>query len=186
MLSPRALIAAAKGDRLVDAGDLAAAEEAYQTAVELFTEAGMSARVAWALNWVADVRVLRGDLSGAEEALRTALRTVVPLHERGYRVESERRLAEILLQRGRLVEAEQMAEAARRTVGDQDVWSQSSSAFALALVRERQGRLDEAETLLEQALELLLPTDFAGGRLERQIRESVERVRVAAISPMRP
>jgi class 3 adenylate cyclase/tetratricopeptide (TPR) repeat protein len=185
-LSPRALIAAAKGDRLVDAGDLAAAEAAYQTAVDLFAEAGMSARVAWALNWVADARVLRGDLAGAEEALRTALRTVVPLHERGYRVEAERRLAEILLERGRLPEAEQMAEAARRTVGDQDVWSQASSAFALALVRERQGRLEEAEELLQDALELLGPTDFAGGRMERKMREALERVRLAATSPMRP
>ncbi|HEY3182275.1 MAG TPA: AAA family ATPase [Gaiellaceae bacterium] len=185
-LSPRALIAAAKGDRLVDAGDLAAAEAAYQTAVDLFAEAGMSARVAWALNWVADVRALRGDLSGAEEALRIALRTVAPLHERGYRVEAERRLAEVLLERGRLVEAEQMAEAARRTVGDQDVWSQASSAFALALVRERQGRLDEAETLIGDALELIRPTDFAGGRMEQRMREVLERVRAAATSPMRP
>jgi class 3 adenylate cyclase len=186
MLSPRALIAAAKGDRLVDAGDLPAAEAAYQAAVDLFAEAGMSARVAWALNWVADVRVLRGDLAGAEEALRTALRTVMSLNERGYRVETERRLAEILLERGRVVEAEQMAEAARRTVGEQDVWSQASSAFALALVRERQGRLDEAERLLADALELLRPTDFADGRMERRMREALERVRAGAISPMRP
>ena len=173
-ISARALIAAAKGDRLLDAGDVESAEASYVAAADAFAEAGMSARLAWALNFVSDARRRRGDLAGAEEALRAALRAVVPVGERGYRVESERRLAELLVERGRLDEAERMAIAARRTVGAHDVWSQASSAYALALVRERQGRVEEAEILLRGALDVLEPTSVGGGRLEQQIRELLE------------
>jgi hypothetical protein len=111
------------------------------------------------------------------------LRTVAPQRERGWRVETERRLAQILVGRGRVAEAEQMAEAARRTVGDHDVWSQASSALALALVRERQGRDEEAAALLQSATELLAPTTFAGGRLDRDIRAALERTTATAPAP---
>jgi len=121
-----------------------AAEAAYQAAADAYAEAGMYARLVSALTHVGDARAVRGDLTGAEEALRTALVTVAPLNERGFRVEAERRLAEVLVARGRIAEAEQMALAARRTVGAGDVWSRASSTHALALVRERQGRVDEA------------------------------------------
>jgi predicted ATPase/class 3 adenylate cyclase len=184
-LSPRAYLAAARGQRLLNAGDAADAEAAYKEAAETFMEAGTPARVAWALNHLSEARIMRGDLAGAEEALRTALRAVVPLHERGYRCESERLLAEVLVRRGRLKEAEQMAEAARRTVGEHDVWSQASSAYALALVREQQGREDEAADLLRDASEALEPTTFAKGRLDLQIRDALERVS-AATAPAQP
>jgi ATP/maltotriose-dependent transcriptional regulator MalT len=76
-----------------------------------------------------------------------------PLGDRGYLCESQRILAEVLLGQGKVEEAERLALEAMQTVGPADVTSLATTRTALGLVRAAQGRDDEAEALLREAVE---------------------------------
>jgi tetratricopeptide (TPR) repeat protein len=80
----------------------------------------------------------------------------------GYRPEAERRLAEVHLAMGHLDEAAQHAEEAVRLVVPDDVYTMASTRTDLGLVREKQGRVDEAESLLREAMEILSRTEYNG------------------------
>jgi tetratricopeptide (TPR) repeat protein len=95
--------------------------------------------------------------------------------ERGFLVEAERELAETLMRAGKVTEAEQIAEHAHRTVGRKDVWSHASTLHALGLVRAAQGRPDEAEELLQEALAIVEPTMYQS--LADEVRASLAAVR---------
>ena len=84
--------------------------------------------------------------------MRESIRILKPLGERGFLCEAQRRLAQLLVGRGRLEEAETLAQSARDTVGSEDVASVISTTMALGVVRAAQGRDDEAEALLREAV----------------------------------
>jgi ATP/maltotriose-dependent transcriptional regulator MalT len=63
-------------------------------------------------------------------------------------------------------EAERVALEARKTVGPQDQTSRATTRTALAMVRSAQGREDEAERLLREALDVVSETDFVYTRYE--------------------
>ena len=73
--------------------------------------------------------------------------------------EAERALAEVLLERGRVDEADKLALSARSHVGNSDVTSSTSTLRTLGLVRAAQGRADEAELILREALAMIEATD---------------------------
>lgn len=124
-----------------------------------FLDSGMAGDAAWAgtmLGWLAFVD---GDLDAAERFFREGMRVFAENEDRGRLCESERALAEILLERGRVAEAEQYALQAREHVSNHDVTSSVATLRTLALVRSAQGRDDEAESLLREALAIVAGTD---------------------------
>jgi ATP/maltotriose-dependent transcriptional regulator MalT len=76
-----------------------------------------------------------------------------PLGDRGYLCESQRILAEILVHQDKIEEAERYATEAIQTVGRHDASSIPTTRTTLGLVRAAQGRDEEAETLLREAVD---------------------------------
>jgi class 3 adenylate cyclase/tetratricopeptide (TPR) repeat protein len=157
----------ARGHALASSGDLAAwrgdypqAERELVEARALFEEAGVASALGRVLYRLAVVAWFQDDLESAERLSRESIRTLAPLEDRGTLCEAQRRLAEVLLVRGRLDEAERYALAARETVGPQDMSSRASTRTTLARIRSAQGRHEEAETLLREAIEILDETEY--------------------------
>jgi tetratricopeptide (TPR) repeat protein len=96
-----------------------------------------------------------GNPEKAEKLLRESIRLLAPMQERGTLCESQRYLAQLLLEQGRIDEAEKYALAGRETVSAEDFASRATTRVALAQVRAAQGRDDEAETLFNEAVEIL-------------------------------
>ena len=147
------------GDLKSTQGDLPAADADLTQAVELFTEAGYANGIGRAYVRLAGVVRRMGDDKRAERLYRDVIGLLKPLEDRGTLCEAQRGLAEVMLDRGNLDEAEKYALLARETVGAQDVTSLSTTAFALGRVRAAQGRDDEAEALLREAIERVDHTD---------------------------
>jgi predicted ATPase/class 3 adenylate cyclase len=149
----------ASGDLNATRDDDAAADADLTQAVELFTEAGNANGIGRA--YVRLGRVVRksGDDKRAERLFRDAIGLLKPLEDRGTLCEAQRGLAELMLDRGNLDEAEKYALLARETVGAQDVTSLSTTAFSLGRVRAAQGRDEEAEALLREAVQRVDDSD---------------------------
>ncbi len=129
-------------------GDLDAAAAAYEQARELAAEAGATAALAGVLRHLASILEKQGETARAEKLLRESIRMLRQMDRRGTLVESLRALAELLLREGKIEEAERYALEAREVLTPHDVTSRVTTAIALALVREAQGRDAEAEELL--------------------------------------
>jgi tetratricopeptide (TPR) repeat protein len=147
-------------------GELDEAEAALEEASELFEEVGGTMHNARTLLVMADVAARRDDVERAEKLLRESIRILKPLGDRGTLCESQRRLAQVLVRLGKVEEAERVALEARETVGPQDHGSRATTRLALGLVRAAQGRDEEAEALLREALAVLDGTDFRQSSVE--------------------
>ncbi|HKD33738.1 MAG TPA: AAA family ATPase [Gaiellaceae bacterium] len=134
-------------------GDPEDAVELYESAIALFVEAGAALEYARNLNFLGELVLTMGDAERGERLTREAIGMLKPLGDRGYLCESQRILAEALVWQGRIEEAERYALAAIETVGPQDVMSLATTRVALGVVRAAQGREEEAERLLREALE---------------------------------
>jgi predicted ATPase len=154
------------GEQHLRRGELEEALEAYSAARELFGESGNAASTARVLNAMAQVHIRLGNLREAERVLREAIRMLQPLGDRGTLVETQRMLSQVLLAQGKVDEAERYALESRETVGGQDQSSRATTRMALGLVRASQGRDDEAEALLREALAILDGTGYRRQRLE--------------------
>jgi class 3 adenylate cyclase/tetratricopeptide (TPR) repeat protein len=156
-------------------GDPDEAARLYEDAMGLFVEAGAALDQGRNLNHQAELVMGRGDYDRAQRLAREAVRMLEPLGDRGYLCESQRILAETLVRQGKLAEAERYALAAVETVGPQDVTSLSTTRMALGLVRAAQGRDDEAEALLREAVDR---SDLAPGWIQaltaRRLAEFLE------------
>ena len=148
-----ALVSQARIDAL--RGLLDEATAGLARAEDLFSQSGN----AWALARVSNhhgwVERRRGDLVAADRRFRDAIRILKPLEDRGTLCESQRGLAQVLVARGKIDEAERYALEARETVGPHDTISRSTTRMALGLVRSAQGRDEEAEALLREAVEIV-------------------------------
>jgi class 3 adenylate cyclase/tetratricopeptide (TPR) repeat protein len=133
-------------------GETDRAVDLFEQAIALFAEAGSVLDHARTLNHLAEVVMRTGDYARAERLAREAVRLLTPLGDRGYLCESQRILAEVLVHQGKVDEAECYALEAMRTVGPQDVTSLATTRMTLGLVRAAQGREDEAEALLREAV----------------------------------
>jgi class 3 adenylate cyclase/tetratricopeptide (TPR) repeat protein len=139
--------------RLEEAGD------AFEESRRLYLDMGLVAEAAWVGLLHGWVRYVRGDLDAAERAFREAVRVFTPIQDKGRLCESERALAELLLERGRIDDAERLALAAREHVSNHDLTSTTATIRTLGLVRAAQGRDDEAEELLREAVAVVEGTD---------------------------
>jgi ATP/maltotriose-dependent transcriptional regulator MalT len=101
-------------------------------------------------------------LRQSERLLREAIGVLKRLEDRGTLCESQRALSEVLVRKGSIDEAERLALEALETVGEHDLSSRATTSMTMALVRAAQGRDDEAETLLDESLAMIEPTDFRG------------------------
>lgn len=137
-------------------------EALLEEARTLFTESGDAWNVGLTLNALAYAAEQQGDDAKSERWLREAIRVLKPLQDRGALCESQRGLAEVLIKKGAIEEAERLALEAVETVAPRDVSSQATTAVTLALVRAKQGRDEEAETLLREALSLIESSGFRG------------------------
>jgi class 3 adenylate cyclase/tetratricopeptide (TPR) repeat protein len=135
------------------------AEAALEAAREHLAEAGAAWMLGRTLNFAAWTARQKGDLHRAERLFRESIRILAPLEDRATLCETQRGLAELLLELGRVEEAERFALAARETVGPHDFTSLSTTTMALGLVRAAQGRDDEAEELLREALATIDETE---------------------------
>jgi class 3 adenylate cyclase/tetratricopeptide (TPR) repeat protein len=159
--------------------------EEYERARELFAEVGAATYLAKAMLRIASIVRRAGDLEEAEKLAREGIRILKPLEDRGTLCEVQRFLAEVLLEQGKLDEAELYALKAVETVGPQDVSSQASTKTSLALVRASQGRDEEAEALLREAIEILERSEysrFLSDPLEAMIQFLEERERFEEIA----
>ena len=109
---------------------------------------------------------MRGDIERAEKAFRAAIRTLKKIGDRSKVVEAQRELAQLLVCTGKVDEAERLALEARETVGPEDRVSVATTTMALGVVRAAQGRDDEAELLLGEALKRLEQSPFRSAEVE--------------------
>jgi class 3 adenylate cyclase/tetratricopeptide (TPR) repeat protein len=165
-LSAQAWACRVRGSILLRRGQLDEAIAAFRRASELFDETGAFPDAA-RTRQLEGVAVWRsGDPERAERLVREAVRMLLSVQERGKIVEAQRTLAEIVLDQGHVEEAERWALSAVETVGMQDMMSRSNVRMVLGLVRAAQGRDEEAELLLREALDILAETDYRNGEPE--------------------
>ena len=145
-----ALVSQARIDSLRGRLDEAAA--GLERAEELFSESGNQWALARVTNHFGWVERRRGDLPAAERRFRDAIRILKPLEDRGTLCESQRGLAQVLVSLKKIDEAERYALEARETVGPHDTISRATTRMALGIVRAAQGRDEEAEALLREAV----------------------------------
>jgi predicted ATPase/class 3 adenylate cyclase len=185
------------GRLYVTRGDPAEGERLLEESRTLFAEIGdtwWQGRVTNELAWAAE---RQDDDATAERRLREAIRLLKPLEDRGTLCESQRALAEVLIRRNHIAEAERIALEAIETVGEHDLSSRATTTMTLGLVRAAQGRDDEAEALLLEALEMIESSGFLGleswvlSRIEQFLRErgrdeeaAVYRARLAELAPV--
>jgi len=158
-LSARAWGARIRGSILLRRGRFDEAAAAYRVASSLYDEVGAAPDAA-RVRQLEGVAVWRaGDVDRAETLVREAVRALLAVEERGKIVEAQRTLAEIVLAQGHVEEAERWALSAVETVGMQDMMSRSNVRMVLGLVRAAQGRDDEAELHLREAIEIIEQTE---------------------------
>ena len=145
-----ALVSQARIDALRNRLDEAAV--GLDRAEELFSQSGNAWALARVSNHYGWVERRRGDLPAADRRFRDAIRILKPLEDRGTLCESQRGLAQVLVVLRKVDEAERYALEARETVGPHDTISRSTTRMALGIVRAAQGRDEEAEVLLREAV----------------------------------
>ena len=153
-----ALVSQARIDSLRGRLDEAAA--GLDRAEELFSQSGNAWALARLNNHYGWVERRRGDLPAADRRFRDAIRILKPLEDRGTLCESQRGLAQILIGLKKIDEAERYALEARETVGPHDTISRATTRMALGLVRAAQGRDEEAEALLREAVAVVEGKDL--------------------------
>jgi class 3 adenylate cyclase len=153
-----ALISQARIDAL--RGRLDAAAAGLDQAEELFSQSGNAWALARVNNHYGWVERRRGDLPAADRRFRDAIRILKPLEDRGTLCESQRGLAQVLVALKKVDEAELYALEARETVGPHDTISRATTRMALGIVRAAQGRDEEAEELLLEAVEIVEGKDL--------------------------
>jgi class 3 adenylate cyclase/tetratricopeptide (TPR) repeat protein len=129
------------------------AEVSYSEARRLFDELGVAQMAAHARMMLARVAERRGDDVAAERLYRESMRILRPMGDRAFLCEVERRLAQLLVRTGRVEEAERLALSALETVGPEDATSLITTTMALGVVRAAQGRDEEAEQLMREAVD---------------------------------
>jgi class 3 adenylate cyclase/tetratricopeptide (TPR) repeat protein len=147
-------------------GELTAAETLFEEVRASSAELGVEPAVAAALAKLGWISRLKGDLKRAEKYLREAVRITETRGDLGVLPDQQAALAETLADLGKVDEAERLAIEARANAGVRDTSATVAAATALAAVRTAQGREDEAEKLLDSALDVARVGDFKVFELE--------------------
>jgi MalT-like TPR region len=105
------------------------------------------------------IELLAGDLAAAESELRTDYRRLEEIGERNYISTTAGLLADVLYRQGRYDESAKFAEECQRLASPADVASQFLWRCVRGKLRARQGKTDEAESLLSAAMTLIETSD---------------------------
>jgi class 3 adenylate cyclase/tetratricopeptide (TPR) repeat protein len=143
------------------AGRFAEARDAITRAQSVFR--GSEAKITWAnsANTAGIIDLIAGDPAASEHHLREAYERYRAIGEQGYLSTAAGLLAEALCAQGRLDEARQMTDEAQAAATPGDVDAQARWRAARAKVLARSGQFPAAQTLLDEAAALVLPTSWA-------------------------
>jgi class 3 adenylate cyclase/tetratricopeptide (TPR) repeat protein len=147
-------------------GELSAAETIYEEVRSTATELGLQHFAMYAVAQLGWLARRRGDVKQAEKLLREAARTAAARGDRGYLPEVEAQLACTLVEAGKVEEAERFALEARAGVGPEDPSAVVAATAALGHVRSAQGRDEEGEELIREALTIAQQSPFTQLELE--------------------
>ena len=136
------------------------------SALQPLEEAGENWDLASALQTMGQTHLRGDDPEQAVSYLERALAITKEINDTGARPEVERGLAQAFLQLDDLGAAVAHAEAGAQIVAADDAASVASTTMVLGLVRARQGRTEEAESLLRKAVSISENTDYLGERWE--------------------
>jgi tetratricopeptide (TPR) repeat protein len=148
----------ALGGLLAMRGDFEAAEEELIRAGSAMEELGMSLNIAVA-QVPALVDFLKGDAEAAETRLRLGIEELRAAGETGFLSTSAALLGEALYRQGKYEEAEDWTTVSEESAAEDDVASQSQWRSVRGLTLARLGRVEEAEQLAREAVEVVVATD---------------------------
>jgi tetratricopeptide (TPR) repeat protein len=119
---------------------------------------------AWDLDGI--VELLAGDLDAAEGRLRAGYLALEETGDRVFRPTAAAYLAEALYLQGRDEDAEPLTEISEQLAAREDLLTQVVWRRVRAKVMARQGRVDEAEDLAQEAVSISESTDFLNTRAD--------------------
>ena len=132
---------------------------------EIFEELGQT-RYSSALDIDGIVELLAGDLDAAEGRLRAGYLALEKMGDRAFRPTTAAHLAEALYAQGRAEEAGPLTEISEQLAARDDLLTQVVWRRVRAKVMARQGRIDEAEDLAQEAVTISESTDFLNTRAD--------------------
>jgi tetratricopeptide (TPR) repeat protein len=134
--------------------------EKILAALPVLEESGDRSEVGSALQFLGELDILRGRPAAAIPLLERAARLWEEIGHRGFMPEAERSLAEALLAMGDPAGAEPHAVRAVKMRLPDDTYTVATTTMVLGCVRDAQGRGDEAEELLKEAIRIIETTDY--------------------------
>jgi class 3 adenylate cyclase/tetratricopeptide (TPR) repeat protein len=149
-----------RGALLGMAGRFDEAQSAFDEADALYDELGSPSIKVATTQVVGETLRLEGRLDDAERVFRAMNEAYDAMEEKGFNSTVCAVLAHVLCDQGRFEEAESFARRSRDMSADDDFASQSEWRTAQARVLVDRGRIDEALTLVDEALEVAEHTDY--------------------------
>jgi tetratricopeptide (TPR) repeat protein len=143
-------------------GELPVARSLYQRGREMLQDLGQGVRVAASGIDLGNVELHGGDLAAAEAQLRIDVEMLDQMGERYHLPAVAALLAKIIRDQGRDDESLAFLDKAELLTSPSDVSSLAFGRAVRAPVIARQGRLEEAERLAREAVELLGKTESIG------------------------
>jgi class 3 adenylate cyclase len=147
---------------LAMAGDVARARELGEDAAQIAGKLGPNRFAAICSQFLGQVELLAGDPAAAERWLRWGSGILERMGERGLRAEMTANLARALAAQGRDDEALEQANLSGELAVRDDLYAQVERRGPLAGVLARRGRLEEAERVATEAVQLGADSDMLG------------------------
>jgi hypothetical protein len=147
---------------LAMAGDVAQARELGEDAAQIAGKLGPNRFAAICSQFLGQVELLAGDPAAAERWLRWGAGILERMGERGLRAEMTANLARALADQGRDDEALEQATLSGELAVRDDLYAQVERRGPLAGVLARRGRLEEAERVAAEAVQLGADSDMLG------------------------
>jgi class 3 adenylate cyclase/tetratricopeptide (TPR) repeat protein len=144
------------------AGEFDRARELGEAAVQIADKLGPSRFAALCSQFLGQVELLAGDPAAAARWLRWGAGILERMGERGLRSELTANLARALAAAGDDDEALEQATRSGELAVRDDLYAQVERRGPLAAVLARRGRLEEAERLAAEAVELAADSDMLG------------------------
>jgi tetratricopeptide (TPR) repeat protein len=144
------------------AGEFDRARELGDAAAQIAGKLGPSRFAALCSQFLGQVELLAGDPAAAVRWLRWGAGILERMGERGLRSEVTANLARALAAQGLDDEALEQASLSGELAVRDDLYAQVERRGPLAMVLARRGRLDEAERLAAEAVELAAGSDMLG------------------------
>jgi class 3 adenylate cyclase/tetratricopeptide (TPR) repeat protein len=140
-----------------------------ESAIPAQEESGDIIELASSLSQTGRLYAYKGMIAQAIAYFERALALSEQMQETGHRPELHRHLAQAMLELGDLAGAIAHAEAGAQIVAEDDYASIANTKMVLGLVRARQGRTSEAETLLREAVAVMEGTDYLAERWQEYL-----------------